>query len=80
MLLSAVTDDWLRCDLIIVTPDRFARRSRDGLRPLPDRDGLYDSLPETLAPRQPDPARIARLIDEFIRVLGLVAIVVGRGR
>lgn len=78
MLLNAVTDDWLRCDLIIVTPDRFTGRSRDRLRPLFDRDGLYDALPDTLTPRQPDPARVARLIGEFIRVLGLLSVVVGR--
>lgn len=79
VLVNAITDDWLRCDLIIVTPDAFGRRSRDRLRPLFDRDGLYESLPETLTPSQPDPARVARLIGEFIRVLGLAGVVVGRG-
>lgn len=79
ILLNAITEDWLRCDLFLVAPASLKGRAQDSVKPLVDRDGIYVSLPETLAPKQPDPNRVSGLIHEFIRVLGLLPVAMGRG-
>ncbi len=78
-LLNAITESWLRCDLYVVERARFVRRSRATVKPLFDRSGIYDDLPEHLPPARPDPKRISGLIHEFIRVLGLMTVGMGRG-
>lgn len=77
-LLNAVSEEWLRCDLNIVTPENFGRRAKNTVRPLIDRDGVYDDLPDTLPPRQPDVGTVSYLIHEFIRMLGLMPVALGR--
>ena len=79
VLLNAITADWLRCDLSLMPPSAFAGRARKSVKPLIDRDGLYETLPESLAEKGPDPDKVKFLIDEFIRVLGLLHVVIGRG-
>jgi len=80
LLLNIVTADWLRIDLLLVPPALFAGgRSRDGVAVLFDRNDAAASLPPTLPPRAPDPARVRHLTTEFLRVLGLLPVVVGRG-
>ena len=78
LLLNAVTEDWLRCDVVIMQPSSLRGRAQDTVKPLIDRDGIYASLPETLPPAQPDPKRVRHLINEFIRVLGLLPVAIGR--
>lgn len=78
VLLNAVSEDWLRCDLHIVTPDNFGRRAKNTVKPLVDRDAVYDALPETLPLRQPDRGTVSYLIHEFIRMLGLMPVALGR--
>jgi predicted nucleotidyltransferase len=77
-LLNAVSEEWLRCDLNIVTPENFGRRAKNSVRPLVDRDGVYDRLPDSLPPRQPDKGTVSYLIHEFIRMLGLLPVALGR--
>ncbi|GLQ08872.1 hypothetical protein GCM10007913_08040 [Devosia yakushimensis] len=77
-LLNAVSEDWLRCDLNIVTPENFGRRARNTVKPLVDRDGVYETLPDTLPSRQPDKGTVSYLIHEFIRMLGLMPVALGR--
>ncbi|UWU29176.1 nucleotidyltransferase domain-containing protein [Rhizobium sp. WSM1274] len=79
VLLNAITEDWLRCDLSIMPPSAFIDRAQDTVKPLIDRDGFYNVLPEALPAKGPDPAKVKYLINEFIRVLGLLRVVVGRG-
>ncbi|UXN72254.1 hypothetical protein N8D56_12685 [Devosia sp. A8/3-2] len=66
LLLNAVSEEWLRCDLSIVTPDNFGRRAKNTVKPLIDRDGRYDALPDTLPLKQPDKGTVTYLIHEFI--------------
>src|SRR5690606_33655741 len=40
--------------------------------------GIYDRLPDTLPPRMPDAGTVRYLIHEFIRMLGLMPVVLGR--
>jgi hypothetical protein len=78
-LLNAVTEDWLRCDLTIFQPGALRGRARDTVKPLIDRGGFYDALPATLSPAQPNANHVQYLINEFIRVLGLLPVGIGRG-
>lgn len=79
ILLNAVAEDWLRCDLSIVAPDRMGQRAKDTIRPLIDRDGIYDRLLATLPRKAPDARALNYQINEFIRVLGLTPVAIGRG-
>ena len=76
-LLNAIGADWLRVDLLLV-PD-LGGRARDLLAPLHDPLDLRQTLPETLPPATPDPGRVASVTREFLRVLGLLPVGVGRG-
>lgn len=79
LLLNIVTGDWLRIDLLLVPPALFAMgRSRDGVAILFDHRDAAATLPATLPPRTPDPARVRHLTTEFLRVLGLLPVVAGR--
>ena len=80
-LVNLVTERWDRCDLSLAGGNDFlgSRRARDRLRPLLDRDGLHARLPATLPPAAPDPKRVAFTVEEFIRVLGLLPVGLGRG-
>jgi len=77
-LFNAITDQWQRIDLICADVDALKKRSRDSLRPLIDRCGLYDTLPATLAWLGPNKGYVAYLINEFFRVFGLLAVAAGR--
>ena len=80
-LVNVITEDWQRCDLVLVPPADFAEqnRARNQLGVLLDRDALHARLPATLPPRAPDPARVAFLVEELICVLGLLPVGLGRG-
>ncbi|MGI9435582.1 MAG: nucleotidyltransferase domain-containing protein [Geminicoccaceae bacterium] len=78
VLLNAITECWLRCDLYLMQREAFTGRAQDCVVVLLDRDGLYDELPASLAPRRPNADQVQFLIDEFIRVLGLLSVVAGR--
>lgn len=54
------------------------RRSRSTLKPLFDRAGLTEQLKAIGETQQPDPGRVAGLTTEFLRVLGLLPVVLGR--
>lgn len=78
-LVSAVTDDWTRCDLFMVAPGDLGGRARSTLAPLIDPHALAATLPGDLAPRRPEPRKVEALVEEFLRVLGLLPVVLGRG-
>jgi hypothetical protein len=79
VLVNVITDDWLRIDLFIEPPDAFARRARDGLRPVHDPGGRWSALPTTAAaPPATPPSEVEALVREFLRVLGLLHVVAGR--
>jgi hypothetical protein len=74
-----ITESWLRADLSVPPADPLRGRTQDGLKPLIDRDNLYAALPPRLEARPVDPAGIERLTREFLRVLGLLHVGLGRG-
>ncbi|MBU1305941.1 MAG: nucleotidyltransferase domain-containing protein [Alphaproteobacteria bacterium] len=79
LVLNAITADWLRCDVAIQPAHTLLSRAKDRVKPLIDRDGLYDALPDTMPPKAPNPGYISYVIHEFIRMLGLMPVAVGRG-
>jgi len=78
-VINAVAENWMRCDLTLLAPAQFKNRARDLVKPLLDRNGIYGTLPATLPPQQPNRDRVTYLISEFIRVLGLLPVCIGRG-
>lgn len=77
-VLHAIGEDWLRCDLHFLAPDQTQSLTQDRYKPLIDRDGIYGTLPATLPPRPIDAGRLQGLVAEFIRVLGLLTVGLGR--
>jgi hypothetical protein len=77
-IFNQITPDWLRFDVSVGTPDAMASRTRSTVLPLHDPTGLSAGLREPGPPKQPDPDRVASIGQEFLRVLGLLPVVVGR--
>ncbi|BCP51648.1 hypothetical protein K32_02650 [Kaistia sp. 32K] len=77
-MINAITASWLRVDVDIVTPAQLASRSKDGVKVLIDPDGLFDALPDVSANREPNPKRIRWQAQEFMRILGLLPLAIGR--
>ena len=76
-VISAVTEQWLRIDLEVVNPNHVLGRAKSRLKPLFDHGTIYDALrdePEAVSP-QP---KLQWQIDNFIRVLGLMTVAIGR--
>ncbi|WP_342075384.1 nucleotidyltransferase domain-containing protein [Yoonia sp. SS1-5] len=78
VLINAITDDWTRTDVMILKPDQMGAQSQANLRPLFDHDGIHDRLKERPAPTKPDLKKAKYQFEEFIRILGLLHLVVGR--
>jgi predicted nucleotidyltransferase len=79
-LINAITADWTRIDVLLLRPTDMAGQTQDGLRPLFDHDGIHATLPLAPAPAAPpDPARFLRQVQDVIKILGLLHLVVGRG-
>lgn len=77
-VLHAISEDWLRCDMHFLAPDQTQNLTQDRYKPLIDRDRTYGTLPATLPPRPVDAGRLLGLVAEFIRVLGLLTVGLGR--
>lgn len=78
-LFNQVTTDWLRFDVSVGTPDRLTHRTRSTVKPVYDPTGLSAGLDEPGPPKLPDPGRVESVTLEFLRVLGLLPVVIGRG-
>ena len=77
-LINAIGQSWLRVDLSLAEPSGLGRRAKDQLVPLVDPAGLYAALPQSLPDYVADPRRVEDIVTEFIRVLGLTPVVLGR--
>jgi predicted nucleotidyltransferase len=78
-IVSAVTADFGRIDILFLTPAELATRPPGGLRQLLARPGAAAPAGPMPAPRAAADAEVASLIREFLRVLGLAPVVVNRG-
>ncbi len=75
---NAIGKGWERIDLLITDSEGVRHRSKQGTRVLIDHAGIYEKLPDTIDWTGPDKARVSFLIAEFIRVLGLLPVTLGR--
>ena len=76
--INAITVDWLRFDLTVVSPVELAH-GRDELKPLLDPLDVLGTLPDASGqPQKPSPETLLEIVHEFIRVLGLSVVVKGR--
>jgi predicted nucleotidyltransferase len=78
-IVTAITPDWLRFDIAIQPASSTKGRGYDVARLLFDRDGT-GARSRVTAAAPPDPlARLPSVVEEFIRGLGLLPVVIGRG-
>ena len=77
-LINAVTRDWDRIDVVILKPDQMGHHRQDALKVLHDPGDLHSGLAAETVPAPPAPARVRYQIEEFIRILGLLPLAVGR--
>jgi hypothetical protein len=73
-----VTPRWERFDIVFGTTGDVPGRDRATVRLLFDRDGLDAQLGGPAPARQPDPVKVEATVTEFLRVLGLLPVVIGR--
>lgn len=73
-----ITPGWERYDIHFGTTDDVPGRHRPTVRLLFDRDGLDELLAGPAPAHRPDPAKVGQLVTEFLRVLGLLPVVIGR--
>ncbi len=78
VLINAITEDWTRTDVIILKPDQMGRHTQNTLKPLFDHDNIYQKLAEVAQKRDPDLKRFRYQVEEFIKILGLLHLAVGR--
>lgn len=78
-LLNFVTADWQRFDVSLYTLEALSSSSLGGLRLLFDKDDLKLGLTAGEPPRTSvTPDEVRYVVTEFVRVLGLLPVVVGR--
>ncbi|BCJ34341.1 hypothetical protein Athai_18440 [Actinocatenispora thailandica] len=77
-VVNHITAGWLRFDVSFVDPDELSERSADGLLALFDPDGLAARLAGPASRTGPAASAVDRLTREFLRILGLLPVVLGR--
>jgi hypothetical protein len=77
-LINAITHDWLRTDVVILKPDQMGGQTKNSLKVLFDHDQIFDALPASSQSTGPDPRRTKYQFEEFIRILGLLPLGMGR--
>ncbi|HXC54374.1 MAG TPA: hypothetical protein VNU97_03700 [Rhizomicrobium sp.] len=78
-VVSSVTQDWQRFDLTFLKPAEFAAMPLGELKPLFNRGTPEKPAPAAPPPHTPQAARIEQIVREFLRVLGLAPVAMGRG-
>ncbi len=77
--INCITEDWQRFDLTVVTGLELGFLAGGQVKPLFDDLGISDALVSaTPAIRQPTADALLEDVNEFIRILGLSAVVKGR--
>lgn len=78
-VLNHITEEWLRFDVAVLSPEGVVgTRTASTLRVLFDRLGLHERLRPAGDRLQPSGPRVESLVREFLRVLGLLPVVLGR--
>lgn len=77
-VLNFITPEWTRFDLTLVAPPELTRYDSTALKPLFNK-GPHAPPAQPPAAYAPAPAAVEKLCTEFLRVLGLGAVGLGRG-
>jgi predicted nucleotidyltransferase len=77
-VVSVVTTDWRRFDLTLIEPGELARYDAARLTALFNKGDRVPPIAAAAAPYSPSPATVLALVNEFLRVLGLLVVAVGR--
>ena len=78
VVLNHVSADWVRFDVSVVPPDDLVGRAASSVRVLFDREDLQTTMTGRARPIPPSGERVGALAQEFLRVLGLLPVVLGR--
>ncbi len=78
VLINLITVDWTRIDVVLLKPDQLRGHTQASLKPVFDDAGLYETLSAAAPAPAPNPAKLAYQFEEFIRILGLLPLAVGR--
>ncbi len=76
-VLNVVTADWARFDISIVERGELAGYNARDLTSLFNKVGVEPPAPPDL-PYRTTPAQLSKLVNEFLRVLGLAPVAIGR--
>jgi len=79
VVFAHVTEDWLRFDVVLTKPSTLPEYAASDLRPLFDRDECQKLLAAEPVAAKPSGAQVAGMVREFLRILGLLPVVLGRG-
>ena len=77
-LINVITSDWVRIDLFLEEPLAFKNRSQDQLGCLFESMPMLAELENSSIPHEVSEDRLSHMANEFLRILGLVTIGVGR--
>jgi predicted nucleotidyltransferase len=76
-VLNMVTADWARFDLTLVQREDLQRYDASALTPIFNKGGSNPPVqPQT--PYRTSPAELSKLVNEFLRVIGLTPVAMGR--
>ncbi|UYN98299.1 MAG: hypothetical protein KIT02_09990 [Devosia sp.] len=78
MLINAITAGWLRLDLNLPGDGKLGNRPQDGVKPLHDPADIHAGLVPSLPEHRPDREQIESMVLEFLRVMGLTPVGLGR--
>lgn len=78
-IINLIDPEWTRIDLAIHPADRPFERARESCRPIHDPENIWLGLAAKTPARGPDRGTVERIVVEFIRILGLLTVVIGRG-
>lgn len=78
-IVNVVTADWQRFDLSFVRHEQLDRYDAAHLKPLFNRGGASPPRRPSPPPYAPPADKVEAMTKEFLRVLGLLAVVLGRG-
>ncbi|GLQ18542.1 hypothetical protein [Maritalea porphyrae] len=77
-LVNMITSGWTRIDLYVESKDDFLKRAQDQLKPVFEREQLFDKLSNLEPPYKTSVAKLEFLANEYLRTLGLLAVGIGR--
>jgi hypothetical protein len=76
-VLNMITADWARFDLTLVQREDLLRHDANALTPIFNKGGSIPPV-QPQAPYRTSPGELSKLVNEFLRVIGLTPVAMGR--